>query len=161
MLTVPTEDFLILAVVVAVSTAFGVYMAARPAFGRDDGLVELSTMDSGEDPMEHQLTFEDALANKEAVLAEVADRNSAWLALAAAAMRKMDVGTTGIGEDFRFMLKERGVPEPKHPNVIGAFIATMKRRGALVETGEYRPMRGAKANGRRSPVYSLQNPEAA
>lgn len=156
----PGLEFWLIWTAVLLGTAYAMRKVVQPEPVADDVGDYLPQEDKME-TMPEQLTFDDALAKREAVLAEVEKNNAGWLKLAADAMRRMEAGTEGIGEDFRFLLKDHGVPDPVHPNAFGALINTMKRRGVLVETGEYRPMRGAKANGRRSPVYLLQNPEAA
>lgn len=166
----PSPEFLLIAIAVGTGTAIGVYKAAlKNSLTLDYALriveVPVHASELGEDEMDgsgfEQLTFDQALEKRNAVLDAVADRNTGWLALAAAEMAKLEPGQTGIGEDYRRILLERGVPPPKHPNAFGAFIATMARRGVLVPTGEYRAMREAKSNGRKSAVYRLQRPEAA
>ena len=167
-----SPEFALVAIACGVGSAVGCFMAARRAASLtiDYALrivdVPVHASELGEDEIMDgsQLTFADAaeaIEARNAVLDAVADRNTGWLALAAAEMAKLEPGQTGIGEDYRRILLERGVPPPKHPNAFGAFIATMARRGVLVPTGEYRAMREAKSNGRKSAVYRLQRPEAA
>lgn len=158
MIPAPSFEFLLTLPVLFLGTVTGIYMAARrPQSEIVAG--ELET-DGETDDME-QLDFADALEARNAVLDEVADNNSGWIKLAAAGMDQVRDGYSGIAEDFRRVLLERGVPQPKHPNAWGAFTATMARRGVLVATGEYRPMREARSNGRKSAVYVKQTPAAA
>lgn len=100
-----------------------------------------------------QLTFEDALAQRETVLEEVAENNAKWMAQARAAVENLPVATEGIGEDFRAKLMASGLPEPKHPNAWGALFNILARTGVLVATGEMRPMKSKASNARKSVVY--------
>jgi len=105
-----------------------------------------------EDAVE-QLSLLDAIAKRDKVLDEVADSNSKWMDYAVPAMYRLEEGRTGIGEDFRNWLTEAGVPAPRSPNAWGSLFMTMTKRGVLVKTGEYRPMKDPKSNGRSSAVY--------
>jgi hypothetical protein len=154
-------ELFVIAVACGVGCATAVYMAVR----RNAKFIEYAFVvreyqEAGNDNMEQQLSFDDAVAQRDEVLEDMADRHSGWLALAASEMARLEPGVTGIGEDFRRILLERGVPPPKHPNAVGAFISTMVRRGYLRPTGEYRAMRDPKSNGRKSPVYTRVNPDA-
>lgn len=106
-----------------------------------------------EEEVMEQLTFEDALAQRETVLEEVAENNAKWMVQARAAVENLPVATEGIGEDFRAMLMAAGLREPKHPNAWGTLFNLLTRTGVLVATGEMRPMRAKSSNARRSPVY--------
>lgn len=157
-----TFDLFVLAVSCGVGCATAVYMAAR----RNEKHIEYALIqvpvpmgeyqEPGNDNMEQldgQLDLIDALEQRNAVLDDMADRHSGWLALAAAEMRKIPAGEIGLAEDFRHMLLERGVPEPKSPNVWGPFTAYLVKQGMLVPTGQWKPMRSAKSNGRVSREY--------
>lgn len=161
-----TPEFALVAVACGVGSAVGCFLAARRnSVAKEFAFIVTEVVreyEPDEGTMDgSQLSLIEAMEQRNDVLDAVGDRNSGWLALAAAEMARLDPGITGIGEDFRRILRERGVPDPKHPNAFGAFIATMARRGVLVPTGEYRAMREARSNGRKSAVYSLQRPEAA
>lgn len=67
-------------------------------------------------------------------------------------------GIDFTGEDFR-MRCELHALTLHHPNAWGAFISSLKRSGRIVETGEWRKMKGKKSNGRRTPVYRVKNNE--
>ena len=153
MITPPSDEFLLMAAVVAVSTAYGVYMAARTRPEPRSETVDITTIDGGEAMPEQQLTFEDAWNKRDAVLAEVAENNTEWMAEALRAFEALPESWSGMGEDLRFALVAHGVSAPKTPHAWGSLVGTLVRRGALVPTGERRPMRDAKSNGRRSDVY--------
>lgn len=142
MIEAPTVGFGIIAAVVGVATYLGVYMAAR----RDRRQEE-------QEVFVEQLTFEEAIANKEKVLAEVAADNSGWMADALEACQRLPNGEVGTGEDIRARLLEGGLRPPRHPNVWGALLLALTRRGIIAPTGEYRPMKVKTSNGRRTPVY--------
>ena len=152
-LEAPTPEFWLIVATVALSTIIGVYLAARrpqPSatlpYDDEEDVIVMPT-DS------QQLTFDEALAHREAVLAEVAENNAGWMAEALGAFESLPATWSGLGEDLRFALVERGVSAPKTPHAWGSLVGTLVRRGALVPTGERRPMRDAKSNGRRSDVY--------
>lgn len=111
-----------------------------------------------------QLTFEDAYESikaRDAALEQVADNNAGWLKLAAAEMARLDQGIQDTGEGFRKRLLERGLRSPAHANAWGSLFMTLTKRKVLVPTGEYRPMRDAKAHARKTPVYVLQGVDRA
>lgn len=152
MIAPPTNEFLVIAAVVGTATWLGAYMAAR----RDR-----RPMEQEEDAFVEQLTFEDALANREKVLAEVAADNSGWMAAAIEATQKLPNGEVGTGEDIRRTLLDGGLRPPRHPNVWGALLNALGRRGIITPTGEYRPMKSKSSNGRRTPVYLKVAAESA
>jgi hypothetical protein len=100
-----------------------------------------------------QLSFEDAMEARNAVLDEQAEKHKGWVAIANAAFAKLPATWEGIGEDLRNALTDLGVPPPRHVNVWGVWTGNLVRAGLLVPTGEYRAMRAKGANARRSPVY--------
>lgn len=110
---------------------------------------------------EQQLSLEAALAKREAVLAEVAEDNAGWMAEAIRACQALPAGEVGTGEDIRAELMRFGLRAPRHPNVWGALFNTLTRRGVLVATGEYRPMRSKSSNGRKTGVYAKVAAEQA
>ena len=108
---------------------------------------------------EQQLSLEAALAKREAVLAEVAEDNAGWMAEAIRACGSLPIGELGTGEDIKEQLLQAGLRAPRHPNVWGALFNTLTRRGVLVATGEFRPMRAKSSNGRKTSVYAKAAPE--
>lgn len=104
-----------------------------------------------QESLQGQLTFEDALEQREALLAEVENSNAKWIAEATRAVEGLAANTQGTGEDFRVLLTEAGIEAPRHPNAWGALFNVLGKRGVLVKTGEMRPMK--RANGRSTPVY--------
>ena len=136
-------EYIVTAVACGVGCAVGTYMAARrnaPALRMDD--------------------FQPITAPPS--LEEIADANTAWLQLAAGAMRaQIADGTRDTGEGFRRRLVEAGLPQPRHPNSWGALSRAMTQRGVLVPTGEYQAMTDERSHGRKTPVYLKRSPEVA
>ena len=158
-----TPEFALVAIACGVGTACGVYLSARRNLRHVDyGFITVvreyepdeGTMDGS------QLTFEDAIANRNEVLDAVADNNTGWLKLALEAMQKLPDGTERTGEGFRMLLLERGLVEPRHVNAWGALTGTLSRRGVLVPTGEWQPMREKRSHGRLTRVYVKRTPQA-
>lgn len=139
MIPPPTPEFLILAAAMAASSGFAVYMAARP---------------QQEDDMERQLTFEDAIANQQAVLAEVEENHKDWVAVAVSLAEGLPAGELGTGEDIRERLLNTGLRAPKHPNAWGALFNVLVKRRIIEHTGQYRPMRVKSSHGRKTGVYA-------
>lgn len=162
-----TPEFALVAVACGVGTAVGVYMSGRRtkrAVVDYAFLVHASEQPLGEDmdgSTFEQLDMIDALAKRDAVLDDIATRNSGWLQLAAAEMRKVPLGTVGLSEDFKAMLLEGGLPPPAHHNSWGPLAAYLVKQGILSPTGNWKPMRGAKSNGRASREYVRVDPAEA
>lgn len=110
---------------------------------------------------EQQLSHEAALAKREAVLAHVAQENAGWMDEAIRACHSLPNGELGTGEDIRAQLLLAGLRPPRHPNVWGALFNTLTRRGVIVATGEFRPMRAKSSNGRKTSVYAKAASEMA
>ena len=72
---------------------------------------------------------------------------------AAAAIAQLPADMQGIGEDFAEAIKGKVRP-PRHENAWGPLFAYLCRKGLLVKTGAWKPMRKRSSNGRLSPVYS-------
>lgn len=141
----PAPEFWVIVAACAVSSAFAVYMAALPPQHSSND--EIGDME--------QLTFEDAIANQQRVLAEVAENNKDWMAEALSAAERLPYGELGTGEDIRQHLVEAvGLRQPKHHNAWGALLNVLVRRGMIQHTGQYRAMRSKTAHGRRSGVYA-------
>ena len=154
-------EMILLIIACASSVGTAVYMAAR----RNEKHVTFVMMREldiagNDNAMEQQLDLIDALEQRNAVLDDMADKHSGWLALAASEMRKIPVGEIGLAEDFRRLLLERGVPAPKSPNVWGPFTSYMVRQGYLQPTGAWRPMRSERSNGRVTREYRRTHPAA-
>ena len=81
--------------------------------------------------------------------ARVASHNADWMSRGLAAVRNIARGTELMGEDLRRVCYEK----PKPDNAWGALTRVAVLRGYLVETGEVRKSRRAKAHSRRNPVY--------
>ena len=159
-----SPEFILVAVACGVGCAVGTWKAARHkarvveyAFLVREYEPDEGTIMDGAAAFE-QLTFDQALEKRNAVLDDVADRNASWLRQAAAEMARIADGAEGTGEHFRKVLLDRGVPAPQRPHAWGALINTMTKRGVLVRTGERRPMLDPKAHGRSTDVYVKRTP---
>lgn len=165
-----TFPFVLVAVACGVGCALGAYMAAC----RNRRVVEYALVVRERVPdhmggdhrggdmsdKDGQLTLDDALAQRDAVLQEVADKHAGWLAAAAAEMARLEPGIQDTGEGFRKRLLERGIRPPAHVNAWGSLFMTLTKRKVLIPTGEYRPMLDAKAHARKTPVYVLTHKAA-
>ena len=107
------------------------------------------------------LEHAEAVANRNAVLDEVASSNAGWLQRAAEEMRRVPLGHRGLAEDFRKALLDQGLAPPRSPNAWGPLTAYLVREGMLKPTGEWKPMRSERSNGRLSREYVRSEPEAA
>jgi hypothetical protein len=105
-----------------------------------------------EDDMSEQLTFDEAIAQRDAVLEDVVANNSKWMGEAMDVFAQIRDGTELTGEGFRQLLLEKGLRQPAHANSWGALIGTLTRRKVLVPTGEWRPMLSKAAHGRKTQV---------
>jgi hypothetical protein len=112
-----------------------------------------------EEPMGEQLTLDEALEGRDAVLAAVAENNSGWIAAAMETMARVPDGTRDTGEGFRRRLLEKGLRPPAHHNAWGSLMMNLTKRKVLVPTGEYRAMLSPQAHGRRTPCYVKQTPQ--
>lgn len=159
---VPPPEFILTAIAVGVGTAVGIFMAARQTSVTDYAFivreVEGTDMDRGN---LEQLSFDDAIQQRNEVLDAVADNNVGWLKQALEIMQKLPEGTERTGEGFRLLLLERGLAEPKHSGAWGALTGTLSRRRILVPTGEWEPMKQKSSHGRLTRVYRLTRLEAA
>ncbi len=80
--------------------------------------------------------------------------NESWMDLCILAAEKFVAGqATVTGEDIRFQCM-RTVGYPQHHNAWGALINTLVRRGVIVATGDYRPMRDDTSHARQTPIYT-------
>lgn len=164
-----TPEFALVAIACGVGCATGAYLAARRNSLAIDYAFRIVDVVRAYEPDEgtmdgSQLTFEDAQQAIEArnkVLDDVASNNTGWLRLALEAMQKLPEGTVSTGEGFRLLLTERGLSEPKSPGAWGALTGTLTRRGMLVPTGDWQPMKTKTSHGRLTRVYKLQRPEIA
>ena len=110
-----------------------------------------------EEAME-QLSFddiEDAVAAKDAVLAEVVERNQEWTALAIAKFHELKhrLPEDFIGEDVRDLLIKAGIPH--RAPAWGPLIGILLRGQQIEKTGTHRKMQAVGANARESRVYRL------
>lgn len=108
-----------------------------------------------------QLTFDEAVQQRNEVLDAVADNNGDWLRTALEAMKSIPDGTEGTGESFRMLLLENGLAPPRGSGAWGALTGQLVRKRILVRTGGRRPMLDPKAHGRATDVYIKRTPEAA
>jgi len=60
---------------------------------------------------------------------------------------------TFTGEDLRLQI-ERKIGNPHHPNAWGALIMKAVRRGVIINTGKYVPMKTPRSHGCKKPVYT-------
>lgn len=157
-----TPEFLAVAVSIGTAATVAFYMAGRHnrsvASEFNEAELEGTDMDGS------QLTFEDAYESikaRDAALEQIADNNASWLKRAVEEMSRLEHGTQDTGEGFRKRLLERGLRPPLHVNAWGSLFMTLTKRKVLVPTGEYRPMRDAKAHARKTPVYLLTHQNAA
>ena len=158
-------EFIMVAIACGTGCGVATYLAARRNLRHVDYAFEVvreyepdeGTIMDGAAAFE-QLTFDQALEKRNAVLDDVADRNASWLRQAAAEMARIADGAEGTGEHFRKVLLDRGVPAPQRPHAWGALINTMTKRGVLVRTGDRRPMLDPKAHGRSTDVYVKRTP---
>lgn len=107
-----------------------------------------------------QMSLLDVLARKEAALQQVAANSGSWMddAMAAAArLAEQHHGEIVTGEGVRALV-EPIAGSPHHHNAWGALTAQLGRKGFLIQTGAWVPMRGAKSNGRRTPIYRWSVP---
>lgn len=158
---IPSPEFLLIAVACGVGTAVGIWKAAsHQARVIEYAFVvrEIEGTDDMDGSTFEQLDLIDALNQRNEVLDGIATRNSGWLQRAADEMRKIPVGTVGISEDFKAMLLEGGLPPPAHHNSWGPLAAYLVKQGMLSPTGQLKPMRGAKSNGRASREYVRVDP---
>ena len=65
---------------------------------------------------------------------------------------------TYTGEDVRLRIVQILQDEPHHHNAWGAIISGAVRRGYLVPTGRYLPMKTAKSHARKTPEYTHEEP---
>lgn len=158
-----TPEFLLVAIAVGVGASLGCYFAGRHNRVHADYAfivreLEGTEMDRGN---LEQLNFDDAIQQRNEVLDAVADNSSGWLKLALEAMKRIPDGTERTGEGFRVMLLEGGLPDAPHANSWGALTGTLSRRGILVATGDWQPMKQKSSHGRLTRVYTKRTPEAA
>lgn len=85
----------------------------------------------------------------------VLSNNEAWAEQAASMLpgALAQVPLFFTGEDLRVVLREAGLPEPRHPNAWGGLINTAVRKGWMTPTGTHRPMRLPRSHARQTPVY--------
>lgn len=164
---IPSPEFLMVAIACGTGCGVAFYMAGRHAsvtkdyafivtevvreYEPDEGTMDGSTFE--------QLDMIDAMNQRNAVLDDLADRNAGWLQRAAELMRKVPPNTIGLGEDFRRMLLEQGLDEPRSHKSWGPLTLYLVKQGMLVPTGEWKPMRSAKSNGRASREYRRVDPQ--
>ena len=75
-----------------------------------------------------------------------------WAQRAMSIILNLTRGWQGTAEDIRYIIEER-IGEAPEPNIFGHLIREAKKKQTIITTGEYRPMRDEKANGRSTPVY--------
>lgn len=159
-----TPEFLLVAIAVCIGSAVGSFMAARRNVRFVDYAFIVRELE-GTDDMDRgsfeQLTFDEAIQQRNEVLDAVADNSSGWLKLALEAMKRIPDGTERTGEGFRVMLLEGGLPDAPHANSWGALTGTLSRRGILVATGDWQPMKQKSSHGRLTRVYTKRTPEKA
>ena len=139
----------------------GAYLVRRALPGASPGAQNNTVLEgipraSLEEEVMEQLTFDDAMAAKEAVLSDVANQHEGWMALAMAKFHEVrhSLPEDFLGEDIRDALLKAGLPQPKSANVWGAFVGYLVRSKLLLPTGQWRAMQAAGSNARRSPVYA-------
>ena len=154
-------EMILLIIACASSVGTAVYMAARRN-EKHVTFVMMRELDQAENDntMDTQLTFEDAIAHRNEVLEAVSDSNTGWLKLALDAMRGVPDGTELTGEKLRLTLLENGLAAPPHVNAWGALTGTLARRGMLVPTGKWEPMREKRSHGRLTRTYLKQTPQS-
>ena len=84
------------------------------------------------------------------ILSAVFEHHKGWRSRAMWTVRCLR-NFEGTGEDLRVIVAAV-VGNPKHHNHWGAIILALLKEGILVETGEYRAMKGEKSHGRRTQV---------
>jgi hypothetical protein len=98
-------------------------------------------------------TAEAGIARKDAGMEVVSENNEDFMSAALAALPRFWIGRVeALPEDWREWMEERGLV-PTHPNAWGALTAQARRRGLIEKTGERRPMKKLKSNGRQTDVY--------
>lgn len=160
-----TPEFLLVAIACGVGAATGAYLSAR----RNLRHVEFAfivreiegTQDMDRASLFEQLDLVDAIEQRNEVLNELATSNAGWLRRAVEEMRKVPIGTIGLAEDYRKLLLEGGLSEPRSPNSWGPLTLYLVKQGYLVPTGAWKPMRSAKSNGRVSREYRRVDPAVA
>ena len=153
-------EMILLIIACASSVGTAVYMAAR----RNEKHVTFVMREldiAGNDNAMEQLSFEQALEQRNEILEAVSESNTGWLKLALDAMRGVPDGTELTGEKLRLTLLENGLAEPRHSGAWGALTGTLARRGMLVPTGKWEPMREKRSHGRLTRTYVKQTPEQA
>lgn len=155
-MTLPSfpPELAVLAVAMAVGTYVAIYKIKRMEL--QDRLASQEIEVAGE-----QLTFDEAVEQRNAVLDAVAENNVGWLKLALDAMKRIPDGTEQTGEGFRMLLLERGLGEPRHAGAWGAFTGQLVRKGILVPTGDWQPMKQKASHGRLTRVYTKRTPPVA
>lgn len=144
----------VLAVAMAIGTYAAIYKIKRMEL--QDRFVSQEIEVAGE-----QLTFDEVVQQRNEVLDAVADNNVDWLRTAVEAVKRLPDGTEATGEGLRMLLLERGLREPKGSGAWGALTGTLTRRGVLVATGDWEPMRQKSSHGRLTRCYRKTTPEAA
>lgn len=161
-----TMEFLFIAVAVGVGCSVGCFMAARRnermtdyAYLVRDTEVPIHEVVQMAEQENSQLSFEDAVANRNAVLDELTEANLDWVRQGIALAKQIPDGSVLSGEALRLKLIDMGLPEPKHNNSWGGLTGALARRKVIVPTGERVPMRQKSSHGRSTPLYRKQTPE--
>lgn len=94
-----------------------------------------------------------AKAARDEALTRVSKNSGTWFKDAVAAVGELRGYGEISGEDIRFMLTERGLPEPHHRNVWGSVIRVALKRGFLIPLDRRKPMSGDKSHARKTDVY--------
>lgn len=86
---------------------------------------------------------------------KVLENNAKWATLAHNTLVRLKIpqGSLVTGEDLRQALSDAGVPEPRHPNAWGGFIASLVWAKAIEDSGRTVCMKRYRSHARRTPLW--------
>lgn len=88
--------------------------------------------------------------NRDLGIGIVSDNAGRWIDRFLAMVAGLPAGWVGIAEKFQELM---GDDRPHHPNAWGAATSMAVKRGLLVKTGQWFPMRKVTSNARMTPEY--------
>jgi hypothetical protein len=96
-----------------------------------------------------------ARAARDEALEITEERAGEWFVERVKEVMALPKGMEFTGEDLRYLLLERGAPDPPNPtnNVWGSLIGHCSRLKVIERTGERRPMRQVTSHGRMTDVW--------
>ena len=89
---------------------------------------------------------------RDVAISAVAD--DAWIARAAAVVRRELAGQEVLAEEFRRVCEARGVT-PEHHNGWGALTMALAKSGTITETGRLAKSQSPRSHARRQPVWRV------